>query len=65
MRYVAKVYVLDVLDHVIVSGYVRDADAHDVPDEDPFEFTWQVPGEGHSDPRQWLASALTRSVHLP
>lgn len=65
MRYVAKIYVLDVMDQIVLSGYVRDADAHDVPNEEPLEFTWQVPGQGQSDPRQWLLTALTSAVHLP
>lgn len=54
MRYVAKIHVLDVLDQVVVSGYVYDADPITDPDHEPREFTYEVPGRGLDDPITWL-----------
>lgn len=58
MRYVAKIHVLDVMDQIVLSGYVRDCEALDIPERDPLEFTEQVRGRGISDPREWLLTAL-------
>jgi len=60
MRYVAKVHVLDVLDQVVISGYVIDTETAGPDGEEPFEFTWQVPGLGLSDSLEWLLDALHR-----
>lgn len=54
MRYVAKIHVMDVLDQVIVSGYVFDADPLSSPDHEPTEFAFQAPGRGLDDPVSWL-----------
>ncbi len=54
MRYVAKIHVMDVLDQVVVSGYVFDADPMTDPDHEPTEFVWQAPGRGLDDPISWL-----------
>lgn len=62
MRYVSKIYVMDVLDHVVVSGYVRDAETLDIPQADPYEFTLQWPGYGEPEPHLWLARALTPTL---
>lgn len=58
MRYVAKIHVLDVLDQIVVSGYVRDCQVLDIPESDPLEFTVQMRGKGTADPRVWLLEAL-------
>lgn len=62
MRYVAKIHVLDVLDQVVVSGYVYDADGAVQEGEPPLEFTWQVPGVGAPEPVAWLRDALARAL---
>lgn len=58
MRYVAKVHVLDVLDQIVVSGYVYDADEMSSGDQAPTEFAFQHPGLGIDDPVRWLAKYL-------
>lgn len=62
MRYVAKIHVLDVMDQIIVSGYVYDADGPVRDGEPPLEFTYQVPGVGHDDPLVWLLNGLYRAL---
>jgi hypothetical protein len=54
MRYIAKIHVLDVLDHVVVSGYVYDADPLSDPDHEPLEFTYESAGKGLDDRLVWL-----------
>lgn len=58
MRYIAKVHVLDVMDQIVVSGYVYDADPLTDPDHEPTEFTYSVPGRGVSEPLSWLMTSL-------
>lgn len=62
MRYVAKVHVLDIMDKVVVSGYVVDCDAGSDPDHQPHEFSYTVRGTGLSDPRAWLLNSLYRAL---
>lgn len=62
MRYVAKIHVLDVLDQVVVSGYVYDADGAVRDGEPPLEFTLQAPGVGLSEPLPWLLNSLYRCL---
>lgn len=62
MRFIAKVHVLDVMDQVVVSGYVFDADDVSDPDHTVVEFTYQVPGTGQDDPITWLELALSRAI---
>ena len=62
MRYVAKIHVLDVMDSVVVSGYVFDADPLTDPDHDVTEFAFTVPGMGVSDPYAWLLNSLYRAL---
>lgn len=62
MRYIAKVHVLDVMDQVVVSGYVYDADGPVQDGEAPLEFTYQCPGTGLSDPLAWLLNSLYRAL---
>lgn len=62
MRYVAKIHVLDVLDQVIVSGYVLDADDWSNPDHETTEFSFSVQGVGVSDPYAWLLNSLYRAL---
>lgn len=62
MRYVAKLHVLDVMDQVVVSGYVLDADVLTNPDHDTTEFAFQQPGTGLSDPHAWLTQALASLI---
>jgi len=58
MRYVAKIHVLDVLDQVVVSGYVYDAEGGVRDGEAPLEFCYQVPGRGIDNPLDWLFLSL-------
>lgn len=62
MRYIAKVYVMDVMDQIVVSGYVHASDDFMAEPPDVAEFTWQTPGKGVSDPVAWLRDALDRAV---
>lgn len=62
MRYVAKVYVMDVVDLVVVSGYVFDADPMSSPEHEPTEFSFSVPGTGIDDPYGWLLNSLYRAL---
>lgn len=62
MRYVAKIHVLDVMDQVVVSGYVYDADGAVQDGEPPLEFTLSAPGVGLSDPYAWLLNSLYRAL---
>lgn len=62
MRYVAKIHVLDILDTVVVSGYV-----HEYPDlqGEPVEqhdFSESVPSRGVDDWKAWLAVALYQTL---
>lgn len=54
MRYVAKLHVMDVMDQVVVSGYVFDADPLTDPDHTATEFAFQSPSRGIDDPTAWL-----------
>lgn len=58
MRYTSKLYVMDVLDQIVVSGYVHNAsrDLREAPVT--FDFTWQTRGAGIGDPEAWLRRAL-------
>jgi len=62
MRFVAKVHVLDVMDQVVVSGYVYDADGPVRDGEAPLEFTYQAPGTGINEPLPWLLNSLYRAL---
>jgi len=62
MRFVAKVYVMDVMDSVVVSGYVFDAEDQAPDDHQPTEFAFTVPGTGLSDPYAWLLNSLYRAL---
>lgn len=62
MRYVAKIHVLDVLDQIVVSGYVYDADGPVRDGEPPLEFCYQVPGVGADEPLAWLLNGLYRAL---
>lgn len=62
MRYVAKIHVLDVMDQVVVSGYVYDADGPVQDGEAPLEFTYTAPGTGVDEPLPWLLNSLYRCL---
>jgi hypothetical protein len=62
MRYVAKVHVLDVMEEVVVSGYVFDADPLTDPDHNVTEFSYTCPGRGVSDPMEWLFTSLYHAL---
>lgn len=62
MRYVAKIHVIDVMDQVVVSGYVYDADPLTDPDHTPLEFSYQAPGVGLDEPLTWLLNSLYRCL---
>jgi hypothetical protein len=62
MRYVCKIHVLDVMDRIVISGYVHGYDGlHDEPPTQD-EFSYSVPGVGLSDPYEWLTKALYDAV---
>ena len=61
MRYVAKVHVLDVLDQIVVSGYIYDADPLTGADHEATEFAYQCPSTGVSEPLPWLLNSLYRA----
>ena len=61
MRYIAKIHVLDVMDEVVVSGYVYDADVMENPDHEVLDFSYSVPGLGLEDPIAWVLNALYRA----
>lgn len=54
MRYVAKIHVMDVMEDVVVSGYIFDADPLTDPDHEPTEFAFTSKGKGLDDPVSWL-----------
>jgi hypothetical protein len=58
MRYTAKIYVSDVMDQIVVSGYIVDCDSRSSPDHEATEFTYQMPGWGLNDPLEWLKTAV-------
>ena len=62
MRYVAKIHVLDVLDTVVVSGYVHEHDSLNGWSPETYEFSYSTPGVGLSDPYEWLTEALQQAV---
>ena len=62
MRYVAKIHVIDVMDTVVVSGYVLDSDPLSDPEHEVHEFTWQLQGYGLNSPVEWLRDALLRGA---
>lgn len=62
MRYVAKIHVLDIMDDVVVSGYVYDAEPLSGGDHEPFEFSWVTPGRGLDDPVSWLLVHLYQAL---
>lgn len=62
MRYVAKVHVIEVMDQVVVSGYVYDADPLSDPDHTAFDFTYQAPAPNVVDPLPWLITSLYRAL---
>ncbi len=62
MRYVAKIHILDVMDEVVVSGYVYDADTSSNPDHESLEFSYSAPGSGIDDPLSWLLTSLYRAL---
>jgi hypothetical protein len=61
VRYIAKVHVLDVLDEIVISGYVVDADGRTDPDHQAVDFSYVVPSLGLDDPLAWLLNALYRA----
>lgn len=63
MRYIAKIHVLDLMDKVVVSGYIYDADPLTDPDHESHEFTLETAGMGLSDPMTWLQVHLYQAFH--
>lgn len=62
MRYVAKIHVLDVLDTVVVSGYIHEHDSLNGWAPEVYEFSYATPGVGLSDPYEWLDKALEQAL---
>lgn len=62
MRYVAKLHVLDVMDQVVVSGYVHEQDAQGEWSPEVTEFSYSWPGRGIDDQVAWLAVALGQAA---
>lgn len=65
MRYVSKIHVLDVMDQIVVSGYVHASEGLDGWSPDVWEFSWQCPGVGLCEPEEWLQDALKRAFPVP
>lgn len=62
MRYVAKIHVVDVMETVVVSGYIHEHDSIDGWAPDLYEFSYAIPGVGLSDPYEWLDKALQDAI---
>ena len=62
MRYVAKIHVLDVLDRIVISGYIHGHGESLGEAPEIHEFSYSVPGVGLSDPYEWLTKALYEAV---
>ena len=62
MRYIAKVYVTEVMDQTVVSGYVIDTDPLTDPDHEAFEFTYQCFTPTYGGPAEWLLASLYRCL---
>jgi hypothetical protein len=58
MRYISRLWVMDVMDTLVISGYVADADPHEGSREAEWRFTESVAGVGEQDPARWLLRAL-------
>jgi hypothetical protein len=58
MRFISRLWVMDVMDTLVVSGYVQDADPHEASREAEWHFTESIPGVGEPDPALWLLRAL-------
>lgn len=58
MRYIGKVYISEVMDQTVVSGYVVDADPMTDPDHMPVEFTYQTTTPSDPEPLNWLTQSL-------
>jgi hypothetical protein len=65
MRYVAKIHVLDVMESIVVSGYVHAYEDYDGQGPEVHEFAYEVPGRGLSDPYVWLRVALHEAFQTP
>lgn len=68
MRYTSKIYVMDVLDQVVVSGYVVADPGTGAEPDPPFEFTYTSTGRGIDDPQAWLRWHLYEALqhgHTP
>jgi hypothetical protein len=62
MRYVAKLHVVDVMENVVVSGYIHEHDGMGEWSPELYEFSYAVPGVGLTDPYEWLDKALQDAV---
>lgn len=62
MRYVSKIYILDWLDEIIVSGYVFDQDPLTNPEHEKWEFSAQIKGVGMDGEANWLLNSLYRAL---
>jgi hypothetical protein len=62
MRYVCKIHVLDIMDNIVISGYVHGYDGLSAEPPTSDEFSYSVPGVGLSDPYEWLTKALYDAV---
>ena len=59
MRYEARVTAYDIMDLVTVQARIWDSHESQVGDERDYVWvTATVPGQGLSEPRQWLRAAL-------
>jgi hypothetical protein len=58
MRFIGKVYVMDVLDAIVVSGYVIEAELDGEEPGETYEFSQTYAGRGDNVAQEWLAYAL-------
>jgi hypothetical protein len=62
MRYMATIYVSDVMDQVAMTVDLEAWEAQYGPPEPALRATYVFPGVGDSDPAQWLLRALARAA---
>jgi hypothetical protein len=62
MRYFAKLHVCDVMDTVVVSGYVHEYSDFKGEPPEVYEFSYSTPGLGLTEPHTWLLNALYQAL---
>jgi hypothetical protein len=63
MRYMASIYVSDVMDLIALTVEIQQWDEMYGPPELAYQKTYQWPGLGRQEPRAWLLDAV-RNLHV-